>query len=270
MIKNIIKSLFVCSVFLAFIGCEEEIQLPLADESGKIVIEGAVDDAPGPYYVRITKSTKITQIGSGDLSTGYPVVKNAQVILKDNNGQTENLIYYQDGYYITQHFTTKPGDIYTLSVKVDGKEYMATSQMPKKVNLDDLSYKKVSDQYLDRYLILPVYTDPAEKGNYYKFKLTTRRISWVDVILDNDDIGNGQVNTRYISPVINYSKNDTINVEMQCIDKPVFNYFRALPNVQLNGDPTGVPPANPVSNISNGALGYFSAYTSDEKQIIIQ
>jgi hypothetical protein len=59
---------------------------------------------------------------------------------------------------------------------------------------------------------------------------------------------------------------------MQSVDMPIFNYFKALPGVTLNGEYSGggVPPANPVNNISNGALGYFSAHTSEMKTIIIQ
>ncbi|SIQ06868.1 protein of unknown function [Chryseobacterium sp. RU37D] len=267
MMKNIIKYLITFSLLTPLTGCEEIIELPLADESGKIVIEGEVDDAPGPYFIRITRSAKISDFIISD----FPVVENAQVIIKDNHGQTETL-KYQNGYYVTKIFTTKPGDIYTLSVKADGIEYVATSQMPKKVYLDDLSYKVVSDQNANRYYILPVYNDPVQKGNYYLFRMFERRYTNHDTALHNDDIGNGETNTKYLySQNFFLGKNDTVDVEMQCIDKPVFDYFKALPSVILNGDPSGgVPPANPVSNISNGALGYFSAHTSDEKTIVLK
>ncbi|NOR75913.1 MAG: DUF4249 domain-containing protein, partial [Draconibacterium sp.] len=29
-------------------------------------------------------------------------------------------------------------------------------------------------------------------------------------------------------------------------------------------------PANPTSNITNGALGYFSAWSADEKTVVIK
>ncbi|ALR32095.1 hypothetical protein ATE47_16915 [Chryseobacterium sp. IHB B 17019] len=62
----------------------------------------------------------------------------------------------------------------------------------------------------------------------------------------------------------------SINI-MQSMDLSVFNYFKALPGFTLNGkyNGGGILPANPISNINNGTLGYFSAHTSEKKTIII-
>lgn len=42
---------------------------------------------------------------------------------------------------------------------------------------------------------------------------------------------------------------------MRCMDKSVYRYIKDLQDVQFGG----TFPANPGSNISNTALGYFSA-----------
>jgi len=260
--KNIIKY-FICFSFITMLtGCSEEIELPKADESGKIIIEGNISDMAGPYYVQVTRSIKLSQ------DTGYPIVKNATVVLKDNNGQSETL-EYENGYYKTKNFTTQYGNTYTLSVTVDGVEYTAVSKMPKKVNLDDVKYAKLSDNY---YYPQPIFTDPAEKGNLYLFQVSQGNGFFNEVALLSDEVGNGEVNTKYLFTKYHILKNDTVNVEMQSVDMPIFNYFKALPGVTLNGEYSGggVPPANPVNNISNGALGYFSAHTSEKKTIIIQ
>jgi hypothetical protein len=56
---------------------------------------------------------------------------------------------------------------------------------------------------------------------------------------------------------------------MRCIDKNVFEYFKQLSGLDpTNGQPTA--PTNPVSNISGGALGYFSAHTTQKKKAIVQ
>ena len=57
---------------------------------------------------------------------------------------------------------------------------------------------------------------------------------------------------------------------MQCVDVAVYNYFKALPLVNISNSGGDITHVNPVSNISNGALGYFSAHTSEVKSIIIQ
>jgi hypothetical protein len=53
---------------------------------------------------------------------------------------------------------------------------------------------------------------------------------------------------------------------MYCIDSAVYNYFFQL--FQSGGAGsfnTSASPANPTSNISNGAYGYFSAHTVTSK-----
>ena len=83
-------------------------------------------------------------------------------------------------------------------------------------------------------------------------------------------MNDGGTNTRrliYSDDVdsLNIKKGDTVTVEMRCIDKNIFNYMYAL--ADLSSSQT--TPSNPVSNISNGALGYFSAHTSRQKKIVM-
>jgi hypothetical protein len=59
---------------------------------------------------------------------------------------------------------------------------------------------------------------------------------------------------------------DYLSLNMYCVDKNTYNYFRVLAQQQNTGKFaavlfTDVAPANPVTNLSGGALGYFSANT---------
>jgi hypothetical protein len=63
-------------------------------------------------------------------------------------------------------------------------------------------------------------------------------------------------------------KGDVVTVEMQCLDKESYDYFYSLFSIGNNGP--GATPTNPVSNISGGELGYFSAYTSQKQTIEIK
>jgi hypothetical protein len=60
---------------------------------------------------------------------------------------------------------------------------------------------------------------------------------------------------------------DSIVVALQTIDQGVFDYLRTLG--QADNNMASATPANPTSNISNGALGYFSAYAVTSKGIVI-
>ena len=59
---------------------------------------------------------------------------------------------------------------------------------------------------------------------------------------------------------------DTLRVDMMCIDQPVYKYWYSLLN-SATGANNNATPANPVTNISGDALGYFSAQTFDTKTI---
>ena len=60
---------------------------------------------------------------------------------------------------------------------------------------------------------------------------------------------------------------DSLRVEMQNIDPGVYEYFRTL-NLILSSNPVvTTTPANPKSNFSGGALGYFSAHSRQVRGI---
>jgi hypothetical protein len=57
---------------------------------------------------------------------------------------------------------------------------------------------------------------------------------------------------------------------MYSIDKPGYDFFRALDEVDNSGDLFDTPPGNAKGNISNGAFGYFGASSKSTKEIIIE
>ncbi|CAI8851224.1 DUF4249 domain-containing protein [Chryseobacterium sp. IT-36CA2] len=259
--KNI-KYLAVFPIAFSLLSCFDEryIDLPLKDLSGTIVIEGDVTDKTGPYSVKITRSDKIN-------ATSYPKpVTDAIVVISDNHGQSDTL-KYTEGEYRTTNLTTKYGDVYTLSVTVDGVTYKAVSKMPEYVEFTTLKQKDVPSEYYIEKKVIPVFTDPEVQGNYYLF--TSQGYNGrKEITLFSDYSVNGQVNNRTLNSS-GYSKNSKVKVEMQCIDEAVYNYLKAQNNLD-NPDYNTTVSANPPSNISNGALGYFSAHTTSEKEIIIQ
>ncbi|RLJ31274.1 uncharacterized protein DUF4249 [Chryseobacterium sp. 7] len=259
--KNI-KYLVAFPIVFSLLSCfdERDIDLPLKDLSGTIVIEGNVTDKNGPYSVKITRSEKIN-------AASYPKpVTDAVVVISDNHGQSDTL-KYTEGEYRTTHLTTHYGDVYTLSVTIDGVIYKATSKMPEYVEFTALKQKDIPDEYYIEKKVIPVFTDPEIKGNYYLFK-SQGYLGIQEITLFSDYSVNGQVNNRVLNGSTN-PPNSKVKVEMQCIDEAVYNYFKAQKSLNDPEFNTTVS-ANPPSNISNGALGYFSAHTTSEKEIIIQ
>ncbi|WP_175621923.1 DUF4249 domain-containing protein [Chryseobacterium schmidteae] len=268
--KNIF--LIILSFFLVT-SCEKEIDLDLEDQSGSIVIEGNVTDQTGPYYVKITKSVAFTQVNQ------YPAIENAQVVLSDNTGQTETLLYVGNGRYRTSSFVGQSGRTYTLKIQAEGKEYTSTSTMPQAVSFDGLDQDSFTVGGEISYTILPIFTDPAALGNRYLFSYTVNNKSKKYFSEFSDNVNNGMPNQRpLILPNddgedpddVKVVVGDTIHVEMQCIDNNVYTFYSALLQLSGGGAGGGVTPSNPPSNISNGALGYFSAHTVSKRSIVIQ
>ncbi|MGO4708694.1 DUF4249 domain-containing protein [Chryseobacterium sp. 2TAF14] len=268
--KNIF--LIILSLFLVT-SCEKEIDLDLEDQSGNIVIEGNITDQDGPHYVRITKSVAFTQ------QNEYPPVENYYVRLTDDFGQSETLNYVGDGYYKSSIIEGIPGHTYTLTIKIEEKEYIAQSKMPEAVDFEGLEQDSFMVGGETSYTLLPVFTDPADLGNRYLFSYTINSKPKQYFSEFSDNVNNGTANQRpLILPnddgdeptAVKVVAGDIINVEMRCIDQNVYTFYSALLQLSGGGPGGGITPANPPSNISNGALGYFSAHSVRKRSIIIQ
>jgi hypothetical protein len=250
----------------AFASCKKIINVDLNNAPSQVVIEGIVNDI-NPGFVTISKSVTFSN------DNIFPAVSGASVSIKDDVGNnytlTESTV--TKGTYTNASLIGVSGRTYTMTVVTDGKTYTATSAIPALVNLDSLKPDQIVFGNTLLKVIVPVYTDPAGRGNYYQFveSVNSRLIKNVNAWYDN--VNDGGTNTRrliYNDPnedSLNIKTGDTVSVEMRCIDKNIFTYMAAL--ADLNGNQT--TPSNPVSNISNGALGYFSAHTSRTKKVVM-
>lgn len=261
--------LILISLFL-MVSCEREIDLNLEDQSGRIVIEGNITDQIGPYKVRITKSVAFTQANQ------YPPIENAEVTISDNSGQTETLQHTGNGIYQATNLQGQSGKTYTLNIKAEGKDYISKSVMPEAVEFQGLAQDSFMVAGETSYTLLPLFVDPPTLGNRYLFTYFVNDNPKKYFAEFSDNVNNGLPNQRpLILPNddedgdVKVKPGDKITVEMHCIDDPVYIFYSAL--LQLSGGGGGgVTPTNPPSNISNGALGYFSAHTVRVKTIVIE
>ena len=69
--------------------------------------------------------------------------------------------------------------------------------------------------------------------------------------------------------IVTLKPGDLITLKMQCIDKKVALYYTTLALMGDSGPGGGTTPNNPPTNITNGALGIFSAHTVQEKSKVL-
>lgn len=252
---------------ISLISCEKVIEVDTDGNNNTVVIEGNITNTPPPYFVKVTKSVPYNQ------SSIYPAVTNALVIVTDNTGLKDTLTYTANGLYRTNKITGTPGLTYSLSVTTNNISYTAQSKMPNVVLLDSL--RTISSRFADRIVfnVIPSYLDAQPLGNYYRFIQFINNKEDKTYTVWNDNVNNGLRNQRPIrtrDEDVEIKVGDVVTVEMRCLDANVYNYFYTLQELAGGGLGGGVTPTNPPNNLSNGALGIFSANTTQQKSMIIR
>lgn len=257
--KNLI---FILLSVVLFSACQDEIDIDLNSSSPQLVVEAIVTNLPEAHTVKLSRTVNFS-----DANT-FPAVSNALVIISDNAGLVDTLTETTPGLYVSEVWQGQPGYTYTLTITEGGKNYTSTSTMPALVPLDSIGFVKNEFNFgggnEPAYFSVPKYTDPATEGNRYRFKLRVNSDTTDAILLFTDNVNNGQVNSRPIATFGNtdISTNDTVNIEMQCIDAANYLYLSALSDLSGGGPGGGVTPANPPTNITGtDVLGYFSAHT---------
>jgi len=246
-------------------SCQEVIHVDLNQALPTLIIDGSVSDQPGPYQV------VLSQTGSFEQDSIFPPVSGAVVIITDNARNSDTLVEINPGTYRTIRLQGVPGRTYTLTVKSNNAVYTAISTMPSPVAIDTVIVKtRISSR---KKMLSVIFFDPKGIPNYYRVleELTNSKPPFfripqpvlgtfmTDGVLDGARIDL----LTYNQP--SFYKFDAVLVSLQCIDKNVYDYF-------LSADQTGnmsTTVSNPVTNISNGALGYFSAYAVRYKKVVI-
>jgi hypothetical protein len=256
----------------AALSCQKVISIDLNNADPQMVTEAVVTDQPGPYTVTLTKS--------GDYFTPslyFPPVTHAFVTIADDLGLTDTLKETAGGIYHTSVLHGAQGRTYRLRVIAEGKEYDAMSTMPPRVPIDTLVALNTRESDGDQvYNLYVIFRDPPEPGNYYRMNLRVSVPISPDSIdgkryhLYNDKLTNGNEAAVRIRMRNHFQTGDTVWVDLLSIDKASYDYFNTLDNI-LTSDrsPTSLAPANPNTNLTNGSLGYFAAYSVDSKMIIL-
>lgn len=247
-----------------FGSCEKVVKIDYKESEKKYVIEGEVSNLPS-----IANSVKISQTKEFEDENTFVGISGATVSVQVNDGTIYNLPEISTGIYETADFTGTPGSVYKLTVSLNGNVYTATSQMPSQiVELDALTVVDFEFQGTTTKTIQPDYLDPLGSGNSYRFIEYANGVQVKRVFVQNDAISDGSRITR---PLNNedgeLETGDVVKVDMLCIDENVYKYWYSLDQASTGN--SRVTPANPVSNISGGVLGYFSAHSISSKTIVI-
>lgn len=252
--------LFITTMMIVLSSCEKVINVDLKNAEPKLVIEGIINNSGDPAKIYISKSVPFSN------DNIYPIISGASVKVTDNAGNNFLFTESSPGIYTNASLIGVPGRTYNLSITANGQSYSALTKMPEPVKLDSLQQGKIIISK-PTIFVSAVFNDPTGFGNKYQFVeyINGKRNKTIFLIDDMYQDG-GKITNECMDEDAEIKKGDTVQIEMRCIENAIFRYMKGLEDLNTGG----TVPANPESNISNGALGYFSAHTSQKKTILIK
>jgi hypothetical protein len=280
-IKGKIKYL----ILLALLSrCTERIEVEVDSSYTRLVVEGYLSTDTTQHLVRLTRSS--------DYFYNKPAqpVRGAIVSISDGDKiefLTESI--EKPGSYLTDpSYYGVPGKIYTLTISqvdIDNngetEEYTAISELRPVGSVDSIQLENISGRDFNIYEILVYAWDPPVK-NFYAFRILRNgnliTDSLQEMIVQDDIFFNGNYAYGIPSQFLNQSKKDeviypgdTITLEINGITEDYYNFILEVQSEIFYQTPIfSGPPANISSNISNGALGYFTAWSTTRRSVIFR
>ncbi len=264
---------------ITLFSCTEKYDVDLVDgASNRLVVEGSITSEFKIHQVTLSRT--------GAYFRNEPAVRelNATVTITDGDTVINLFDEQNDGVYLTdKEIAGKPGNTYTLNVTLsNGEVYTAIEFMKPILPMDSMNYQyKKSDFPFDEnyyYNFLIYFQEPPAEGDYYQWELFLDNEHISDTLrtktIESDELYNGS----YIADLAIYQipaykiEQDTVFalLQMLSISKEKYDYCRAiLLETDYSGGGFGGPPSNVPSNISNGALGFFSASAVSEIEMTI-
>jgi len=283
-IKQVIWGL---AILIFAVACKEDIDLKLKDSAPRFVVDGRITTDTTTHVVRLTMSADYFS------NKTVPAVSGATVTIDDGQ-QVLQLVESDEepGFYLTpSDYFGLPGRTYKLKIEDvdtnnDGQSeiYEAQSTLQPVNDIDSIDYEyddvnkvwKVflyaqdipdrEDYYMwavakndslvsDQYSELVTTSDEFFDGNYAK------RV-WVQSIEEEDEDGDVKITIK---------EGDWIKLYMGGVTLKFHEYLEAVDEETGFKNPMfSGPPANVPTNISNGALGYFTAYSVVSDSIQVQ
>ena len=290
------KYLF-CLLVLSFgvVSCEEGVTFDLDEPAPKLVVEATIETNQPPFVVLSKSQNFFSQITPAILANSF--VRNAEVYVSNgvlthrlkeyatplSNGYTF-YFYSIDSANFATAFVGQTDTQYSLRIITEGKEYTAITKIPAITRRIDSLFSKPAPGSNDpnKAVVMVKATDKPGFGDYIRYFTKRNREGFYpaftsvfdDQIIDGTtyevEVERGIDRTQDLPDDYTlFEKGDTVTLKLCQIDKATYDFWRTMEFSYANiGNPFG-SPTKVLSNISNGALGYFGGYAPQFRTIII-
>ena len=260
------------TLYILTTSCEKIIDVNLNEANPAPVFEAVLEN-DSTCYVKASLTSSYYD------NSASPVITNATMTLTDQLGNSETLSHEGEGIYRGSTIIGTIGNTYTLEINLDGALYTASSTMPLLTSIDSCSVQDRGNFFggggssgPPKYFVYVNYTDPGNLTNYYAVQTTyydSVEVKYTtDYRIADDELSNG-ISTRTFTTFTSFASGDTLNIELASIDEATHLYFKTLQDAISGAGFASAAPANPTTNFSEGALGYFSAWSKNEIEFIV-
>lgn len=269
-------------LFLAgilFSSCTEKIDIELDENYTRLVVDGSITTDTIAHTVRLVETA--------DYFANEPAVPvtGAEVKLSDGNS-TVQLAENKPGFYQSSpDYFAEVGKTYHLTINLQSEvgghtSYEASETVNPIAEMDSIGFKywpNLGDGYWEVkcYVLDPPTTEFYMFDAYINDKTVTDTITErmvMDDILYNGSYTNG-IGVAWLDqelPTEKAGKGDKITIRASSISEGYANFLWELADETQGNNPLfDGPPANIKGNISNGAIGYFAAYSVDYESRVI-
>ena len=270
---------YIKSIYLIFllsilvVSCTEPIDIELDSSYIRLVVDGAITTDTMAHTIKL-KTTS-----SYYYDQPAPVVTGAQVSISDGT-LTFNLKEDSAGVYRTDPTVFGVGgQTYTMNIRLANPiggytDYSAVSTLYPINPLDSVNLLFHPDWADFGIWEVKCYVQEPPTIDFYRFLIIRNHVLLTDTLnewfITDDKFFNGSyTNGATVAYLQQGSANegltpgDTVTVEVNSIGKEYFNFlFEAQAELRGSNPLFSGPPANVKGNISNGAVGFFTAYSA--------
>jgi hypothetical protein len=275
-------------------SCSEPFGVKTGDSPPVIAVYGTLTNEPDRHSVQVTVSSSYFDAAPNRGVSG------AEVTLSFEN----NVLRYAEvsgspGLYRTiDTVAGKPGTKYTLRVRADfkgnkfPKTYEAVSTMPELCVPESVQVRRIQQSGRNLYSVHPYFQDSPAKDFYlvrYKINDSTIYNQLFRYTITDDKGFNGQYVNGIMFNIFNdisekgkheenpdterayLQKGDRLTFGISKIEPGFFDFIQQCKQGRNGENPFfGGPPSNFVTNLTNGAVGYFSAHAYGRYTVVIR
>lgn len=277
--KSIVFFFMLVMVSQLFVGCTERMNIELPSGSKKLVVEAYLFPGDSASWVRLTESANYF---SNEPPRG---VSHALVQLDDGEGSEwyfENTGMDSSKYFLSpEAFVPKVGKQYHLDIQLDsavgGQSHFESDAKlpPLRIKIDSIAIQYAPD--IEKWMVR-LYALDSLGSDFYLFNSRVngqwitdsiqRKVARADVYFDG----------RYLSgAIVQVLNKDELKIGDQyelIVSEISEAYYHYISGLQLETETRNPifsgPPANVEGNISGGALGFFTAFSSTSTRVVLR